>query len=73
MNAEGNMRDRYLLRCAGYEDRDGGKELIFLIHLNTNTGNYSPFNWGNRTMVEAHRFIETYFNELSTGEVIDQD
>src|SRR5712664_4097777 len=71
MKAQGNMRDRYLLRRAGYEDRDGGRDLIFLIHLNSNTGRYSPFDWGNRTMVEAHRYIEANFDDLPTGEVID--
>jgi hypothetical protein len=71
MVSEGNMRDRYLLRRAGYEDRDGGRPLIFLIHLNSHTGRYSPFDWGNRTMVEAHRFIADHFDDLTTGEVID--
>jgi hypothetical protein len=71
MTAQGNMRDRYLLGRSGYEDRDGGRPPIFLIHLNSNTGHYSPFDWGNRKMTEAHRFIEAHFNDLPTGEVID--
>lgn len=71
MEAQGNMRDRYLLRRSGYEDRDGGKPLIFLIHLNSKTGNYSHLGWGNRTMIEAHHFIEANLDDLPTGEVID--
>lgn len=71
MVSQGNKRDRYLLRRAGYEDRDGGRPLIFLIHLNSKTGRYSPFEWGNRTMVEAHRFIADHFDDLPTGDVID--
>jgi hypothetical protein len=71
MVSQGNMRDRYLLRRAGYEDRDGGRPLIFLINLNDNTGRYSPLDWNNRTMLEAHRFIETHFDDLPTGDVVD--
>lgn len=71
MVSQGNMRDRYLLRRAGYEDRDGGRPIICLLNLNTYSSHYSPFRWGSRTMTEAHRFIEDHFDDLPTGDVID--
>lgn len=61
--------DQYLLERAGF-----GQPLenyILLIHLEGMRIQYNPFNWGNRTMQAAHQYIESNFDSLRPGEVVD--
>lgn len=58
--------DGYLLRRAGF-----GSSLVILIHLEGMKCNYDPYEWGNRTMTEAHNYIQNSWNSLNDGDVVD--
>ena len=72
----GNEEDRYLIGRAGYGTlpRDQA-EYILLCRIDGGTGECTSdiYGWrnGERTMPEAHRYIEEHFETLASGEVID--
>jgi hypothetical protein len=68
-----NLRNKYLLKRAGYGQGTHDRTLIFLIRLIDNRGQYDPHDWSDspRTMRVAHEFIEKNWNSLTTGSVID--
>jgi len=67
-----NLRNKYLLKRAGYGQGVQDRTLIFLTRMNEHSiGNYDPYQWPNRTMHEAHKYIEHHWNSLKTGSVID--
>lgn len=51
------------------------KDTVILIKCNGEcVANYDPFEWrssGNRTMFEAHRYIQDHFEELEYFSVVD--
>jgi hypothetical protein len=58
--------DGYLMRRAGF-----GEFMVEVIHLTSQKCAYDPYDWGNRTMQEAHLYISQHWNELSNEDVID--
>lgn len=64
-----NERDSYLLRRAGYGDPTD--QYVLLTKLDGGITNYDPYGWGNRTMANAHVYIQREFDSLETGAVID--
>jgi len=58
--------DGYLMRRAGFRD-----PLVYLVHLVSEKCGYDPYNWTNRTMLVAHQYIESNFDALENGEVVD--
>lgn len=44
---------------------------IFLIHANDGRGHLEYQDWGNRTMREAHAYIEREWKMLRDGDIID--
>lgn len=60
--------ERFLLRRAGYSNE---VPCILLTHIGDHRCTYDPFNWGNRTMHEAHKYILENFDKLESGDVID--
>ena len=59
--------DGYLLRRAGFTS-----PLVILIHLESMECNYDPWNWRSpRTMPRAQRYIETCWDTVKSGDVID--
>lgn len=58
--------DGYLMRRAGF-----GDPMIYLMTLATQKASYDPFAWGNRTMSVAHQFIETFWETITDGFVVD--
>lgn len=52
-----------------------GSNSVILVKCNGETiANYDPFEWrskGNRTMFEAHRYIEEHFDELKDFDIVD--
>ena len=58
--------DGYLMRRAGFQS-----PMVYLIALATERACYDPYNWGNRTMANAHRHIEQEFDSLKDGDVVD--
>lgn len=58
--------DGYLMRRAGFES-----PMVYLVALATERACYDPYNWGNRTMANAHHYIAEHWDELKGGEVID--
>lgn len=63
-----NIQEKYLLRRVGYADQP---VCILLTNLSYYKSAYDPFDWGNRTMHEAHKYILEHFDNLETGAVID--
>jgi len=59
--------DGYLLRRAGF----GPNPLIILVHLEGMKCAYDQYDWGNRTMNEAHNYIQNSWNSLRNGSVVD--
>lgn len=58
----------WLMRRAGY---GGGGRCIILIHLNHNLCKSDPYEWGDRTMMNAHNYIDQHWEEILDGEVVD--
>ena len=62
-------REEKLMRHSGY---GFGVPMIILTMLNdTKRTSYNAFSWGDRTMHNAHLYINEHFNELETGAVVD--
>jgi hypothetical protein len=62
----GGPFDRLLWR-AGF----GERPCVILIHLEGMRCNWDSFEWGNRTMGEAHRWLEAHWEEHLDGGVVD--
>lgn len=68
---ENDASDEDYLACrAGWGVGNPG---IYLTHMSTCQCSYDPFGWpgGVRTMSVAHQFIETNWDKLKSGAVID--
>lgn len=54
-------------------NRNGWSEdTVIVTHISDGvTSNYSPYDWCNRTMRDAHLYIEQNFEKLENFEVID--
>ena len=65
--------DRYLIASAGYgkEDIEQYQRYTFLIRLNDLECKYDPNHWGDRTMFNAHKYVEDYYELIDSGDVID--
>jgi hypothetical protein len=57
----------WLFRRAGF----GSMPMVYLTHLTSNTCQYDPFAWTNRTMKTAHLHITENWDALPHGAVID--
>lgn len=65
-----NEDQGYLLNRAGYGV--GGRRLIMFTRLGGQcAAHHDPFNWGDRTFHVAHSWIETNWDTLNDGDVID--
>jgi len=63
--------DAYHLKQTGYGP-DGG--LVLLVRLDGPRAEHDPFKWGfwwDRSMREAHKYIEENFSSLEYGAVVD--
>lgn len=58
--------DGYLVRRAGFNSA-----MIYLIHLVGERCAYDPYTWTDRTMQNAHLFIEKEWANLQDGDVVD--
>jgi hypothetical protein len=67
-----DMAEAYLFSRAGFviTNNTYGKYVI-LIKIETNEVQWDYEEWPNRTMITAHKYIQDYFNQLNTGDVID--
>ena len=62
-------KEHYLLARSGYTEE---RNYVLLARLQGSTEmNYDPYEWGNRTMQQAHHHITEHFDELEPGAVID--
>lgn len=66
----------YLLRRAGYSEAqiqlpNPQEPYIILWRLEGGPANYDPYDWTNRTMANAHKFIIENWRTLQSGQVID--
>jgi hypothetical protein len=62
-----NDTERWLLRKAGY----GSTRCILLTRLGGGHSSYDPYGWPNRTMRGAHFLIDSNWDSLESGAVID--
>lgn len=62
--------DAYLLGRAGYQSTVESVP-VMVTRLNDCLSANDSYEWGNRTMLNAHKFIEENFAELMTGAVVD--
>lgn len=58
--------DGWLMRRAGFE-----QPMVYLVALATERACYDPYNWGNRTMANAHHWIAEHWDEVKDGDVVD--
>lgn len=58
--------DGWLMRRAGFES-----PMVYLVALATERACYDPYTWGNRTMGNAHLWVEQHWYELNDGDVVD--
>ena len=66
-----NGDQRYLLRRDGYSGEEN-ERCVIVIKAQCEGCAYDPYDWPrNRTMQNAHLFIETYWSELCDGDVVD--
>ena len=64
-----NPAERYHLRRLGYGVDD---VLIMVVRIDVkNKATYAHYDYNDRTMSNAHRFIEKHYDELESGDVID--
>lgn len=58
--------DGFLARRAGY-----GEPCVLFGRLEGGKFTYDPYDWGDRTTFNAHKFINENWDELETNAVID--
>ena len=58
--------DGFLAKRAGF-----GSRCIQVVHFAHGKTSYDPYGWDNRTMKNAHAFIEKNWDDLKNEEVID--
>ena len=63
-----NPEQHYLLRRAGYSPNS---DLIMIGSLHKGHHTYNYYDWDDRTMKTAHKYIEENFQDLKDGDVID--
>ena len=61
-------RNSYLLRRAGFSPHF---PLVQLTYISRDISHNDPYDWGDRTMQAAHRYIGEHFDELEPGAVVD--
>lgn len=67
-----NINAYRLLRWAGYGHDHDSPRLVMLCRAGgRGRAEYDPYSWGDRTMANAHAYIEKHFDELEHGSVID--
>lgn len=67
-----NERERVLLARSGFGLRPGEQsKYVFLARLNGGTATYDPYDWGDRTMAQAHQWLAEHFGEIESGDVVD--
>lgn len=65
-----NDAQRWLLRRCGYACN--GEPNVILTRLDGNgKATNDPYDWGDRTMANAHHWIIEHWDELSDGDVVD--
>ena len=62
--------EAYLLRRTGYNLLADAASVI-VTRLNECVSGNEPNGWSGRTLFQAHTYIESHFEELETGAVID--
>jgi len=66
--------DRYLLARAGFgSNKESQGKFTILFHLERDVGHWDVYHWdtSERTMPQAHLYIENRFDDLKSGQVID--
>lgn len=73
LDGETNEAEEYMLQRAGFGKADtrANKNYVFFINADNNECQLDPFKWSNRTMTEAHHYVERNFDTLKSGDVID--
>lgn len=59
--------DGYLARRAGF----GSSRCIQLVHFSSGRSSWDPYEWADRTMENAHLYIQANWDELKDHDVMD--
>ena len=62
--------EAYLPRRTGY-NQFADAASVMVTRLNESVSGNEPHGWASRTLFQAHTYIESHFDELETGAVID--
>lgn len=57
--------------CWGREGFADGTRYTMITYVTKGITHYDPYNWGSRTLFEAHQHIAKHFDTLKTGDVVD--
>lgn len=62
-----NFTEQFYLDEQGF----GGNTPVGIVRLNDFQSNYGSYKWNDRTMQTAHRYIESNFDTMKSGDVVD--
>jgi hypothetical protein len=75
LTAARTSQDEWLMQRAGFADwqvhPESDTPYVILWRLLGGDANYDPYEWGNRTMANAHAHIMAHWSDLNSGDVID--
>lgn len=63
-------RELKLLRKLGFSDFKD-QPLVLMNLVNSNKSCYMPYQWNDRTLQAAHKYIQDNFDEIEQNDVID--
>lgn len=67
-----NDAERFLLSRAGFGKEEAQQGLFMLYSsLQDDKIHYDPVDWGNRTRLISHQYIQEHWDSLNSGDVID--
>ena len=68
-----SVGEQRLWQHAGYGNADAQEQYVLLAQVGGGTGKITcdPFEWGNRTMREAHRWLKKHWFDIHADRVID--
>jgi len=74
LGSEATDQEDYLLHRGGYGNNLSreNSDYVIVTRLEDCESSYNAYKWCNdRTMLEAHRYINNHFDDLNTGDVVD--
>jgi hypothetical protein len=60
----------WIMWKGGYHPQ-ANETFVVMVHLGRGEGKIDAFEWKDRTMSEAHKYVAKNFDKLKTGDIID--